>query len=91
MRGLMEFITARTDTETGSIRYMWHGKDKMDDNKSYEIYTEGRGFPYWGMLFRLFLINILFLFYPSSISSLIFLWKSILFSTSITLINQPFF
>ncbi len=28
----MEFITAKTGMETGSIRYMWHEKDKMDDN-----------------------------------------------------------
>ena len=27
----MEFITARINMEI-SINYMWHGKDKMDDN-----------------------------------------------------------
>ena len=27
----MDIITARIDTEI-SINYMWHGKDKMDDN-----------------------------------------------------------
>ena len=29
--GLMAFITARINMEI-SINYMWHGKDKMDDN-----------------------------------------------------------
>ena len=52
--GLVEHSTAKTGMETESIRHMLHGKDKMDDNKSYEIYTEGRGFPYKGMYSCLF-------------------------------------
>ena len=47
----MEFITARIDTETESIRYMWHGKDKMDENglKAMKYIQRGRGFPDRGM------------------------------------------
>ena len=52
----MEFITARTDTETGSIRHMLHGKDKMDDKglKAMKYIQKGRGFPYKGMYSCLF-------------------------------------
>ena len=47
--GLVEQPTARIDTETESIRYMWHGKDKMDDNGLKAMKYEGRSFPYKGM------------------------------------------
>ena len=52
----MDIITARINMEI-SINYMWHGKDKMDDNglKAVKYIQRGRGFPYRGMYSCLFL------------------------------------